>query len=435
MKQIRITLTACAWTAAAATLTAQEADSPLLDAYRAQVEAYSPDLKAARHAAGASGEALRSARADFLPKLSGEANFNYTGNPLTLDARLPGTDTSISFEGKDTKYGASVSLAQPLYTGGALQAGRDKAQAEDEKTRQAVQRTANDLRYEADVRYWTCVARHELVGVADSYRASVARLVEVVRQRVEAEYTDRNDLLMAEVRLNDADYRSERARTEAEVARLSLNALAGVASGEQIRTDTAVVAHTVAGPLPYTADDALARRPEMAMAESELKIQQSAARLANSRYLPQLSLGVDGSYSSPGYDFRTDLDPNYAVYAKLSVPLFEWGKRRQTRNMGRYRVDMAREQRIRVADNLRLEVETAHCNYARAVEQVRLTESSLRKAAESEALALDKYREGSVSIVEVINAQLFHQEARQNHVRSKLDACMAKSALQRACGE
>lgn len=306
-----------------------------------------------------------------------------------------------------------------------MQAGYDKARGEDQIARQEVRRVTNDLRYEADVRYWNRVAQCELVSVADRYRTSVAQLVAVVRERVELEYTDRNDLLMAEVRLNDADYRSERARNEAEVARLSLNALAGIPSGEQILTDTLVAVPSLAG-LSFQVEDALLRRPEMQMAETNIGVQQSAARMANARYLPSLSVGVDGNYSSPGYDFRADLDPNYSVYAKLSVPIFEWGKRRHTRNKGRYQVDIARERCMQVADGLRLEVETARCNYQQAMEQVRLTESSLRKAAESETLALDKYREGSVSIVEVINAQLYHLEAQQNHIRSKLNACLAK---------
>ncbi len=425
MKQLYLIMTASALLTAAS---GRAQDNPLLDAYRAQVEAYSLDLRAAEYAAGASGEAKQSARADFLPKLSGGANFNYTGHPLRKDIALPGTDDVYTFEGRNTKYGASVSLAQPLYAGGAFRAGYDKAQAEDEMARQEIRRVANDLRHEADVRYWNHVAQCELVSVADGYRQSVGRLVE-------AEYTDRNDLLMAEVRLNDADYQVQRARNDAEVARLSLNALASIPSDQHIATDTLVVPLTVVQPLTDEVDDLLMRRPEMGMAEGNVRVQQSAARQANARYLPTFSIGVDGSYSSPGYDFRADLDPNYAIYAKLSVPIFEWGKRRRTKNMGRYQVDIARERRIQVGDGLRLEVETAQCNYAQAVEQVRLTESSLRKAAESEELAMDKYRKGSISIVEVINAQLFHLEARQNHIRSKLNACVAKSALQRACGE
>ena len=238
MKQKHILLLACTMAATSLRLHAQ--DSPRLNDYRTLVETYSLDLRAARHAAGAGQEARQSAHADFLPKLSGGANFNYTGNPLRLDVNLPGTDAAYTFEGRDMKYGASLNLSQPLYTGGALRAGYDKARAEEAMARQEVQRVTNNLRHEADVRYWTSVARLELAGVAGDYRRAVEQLVGVVRHRVEQEYTDRNDLLMAEVRLNDANYQVQRARNEAEVARLSLNALAGYPADRHIATDTLV---------------------------------------------------------------------------------------------------------------------------------------------------------------------------------------------------
>lgn len=129
MKQKHILLLACTMAATSLGLHAQ--DSPLLNDYCTLVETYSPDLRAARHATGAGQEARQSAHADFLPKLSGGANFNYTGNPLRLDVNLPGTDAACTFEGRDTKYGASLNLSQPLYTGGALRAGYDKARAEE----------------------------------------------------------------------------------------------------------------------------------------------------------------------------------------------------------------------------------------------------------------------------------------------------------------
>ena len=87
-----------------------------------------------------------------------------------------------------------------------------------------------------------------------------------------------------------------------------------------------------------------------------------------------------------------------------------------------------------MADGVRLEVETAYYTYTQAVRQVCLTESSLVKAATSEQLAMDKYKEGTISIVEVLNAQMYHQEAELNHIRSKLRAQLAKSSLERAAG-
>ena len=68
----------------------------------------------------------------------------------------------------------------------------------------------------------------------------------------------------------------------------------------------------------------MATRPELQIASHKIDIQKAASKIANAQYLPKLSVGIDDSYSSPGYDFKSDLDPNYAVYAKLSVPIFEW---------------------------------------------------------------------------------------------------------------
>lgn len=373
-------------------------------------------------------------KADFLPSLSGNANASYTGNPLELYRELPSIETPLYFQGRDTKYGASVTMLQPVYSGGALKAGLEKSRKEKESALYEEKRVTNDVLYQADQYYWNKVACEEMVEVAAGFKKSVAALVEVVRHRVEEEYTDRNDLLMAEVKLNDAEFRLEQARNEAEVARLSMNSFSGEASDKVIQTDSLVVPLTEVQVYEQTLETAMAHRPELRIAANQVAIQQSAARIANSRYLPKLSVGVDGSYSSPGYDFNSDLDPNYMVYAKLSVPIFEWGKRKNTRRIGKLDVNRALENQSKVADGVRLEVETAYYTYTQAVRQVCLTESSLAKAATSEQLAMDKYKEGTISIVEVLNAQMYHQEAELNHIRSKLRAQLAKSSLERAAG-
>ena len=55
-----------------------------------------------------------------------------------------------------------------------------------------------------------------------------------------------------------------------------------------------------------------------------------------------------------------------------------------------------------------------------------------RISAESEQMAMERYKEGNVSIVEVINAQLYHQQAQVNYIQSKLNAQMAKTDFERA---
>ena len=95
--------------------------------YREKVLEYNQDLKAAGYNEAMKQEMIKSARADFKPKLSAEGNFNYTGNPLELSIDLPSMNSPLYFQGKDLKYGATLSLSQPIYTGGGIRANYQKA--------------------------------------------------------------------------------------------------------------------------------------------------------------------------------------------------------------------------------------------------------------------------------------------------------------------
>mgnify|MGYP002224227334 CR=1 FL=1 len=99
------------------------------------------------------------------------------------------------------------------------------------------------------------------------------------------------------------------------------------------------------------------------------------------------------------------------------------------KNSGKYSVNIAVENHQKVTDNIRLEIETAFYNYSQAIDKVKLTESSLSKAADNERMAMDKYKEGNISIVEVINAQLYHQDAKVNYIQSKLNAQDCKKRI------
>ena len=100
--------------------------------YREKVLEYNQDLKAAGYNEAMKQEMIKSARADFKPKLSAKGNFNYTGNPLELSIDLPSMNSPLYFQGKDLKYGATLSLSQPIYTGGGIRANYQKARQEKE---------------------------------------------------------------------------------------------------------------------------------------------------------------------------------------------------------------------------------------------------------------------------------------------------------------
>ena len=393
--------------------------STLLEKYRTMALDYNHDLKAAEKNIAASMEVEKSARADLKPKLSGAASFQYTGNPMELTLDIPSIGLSKTVEGKNLNYGGSLSILQPVYTGGRVLESIRMAQHQQALVGNQAKALNDAVCYQTDIQYWSAVARQEIVDVAEDFRNSIAALVKTIKERVEVGLVDPQDLLMAEVKLNEAEYQLLQAQSNFETGRMALNSMIGV----RLEQTTYLDAHI---PIVFVSDSLWLStgmgRPEIQMAYDKIRIAESTKKLNDSQFKPQFYVGVEGSYSSPGYNFKKDLDPNYAVYAKVSVPIFEWGKRRSEKRVSSFRIGMAEDNLNKVVDRVELEVSVARKALSQAIERVRLSESSLAKAEENEAKAVERYNEGKVSVVEVIDAQTYRQTSQVNYVQAKAAA-------------
>lgn len=393
--------------------------SPLLEKYRAMALDYNHDLKAAEKNIAVSMEVEKSARADLKPKLSGAANFQYTGNPMELALDIPSMGLTKTIEGKQLNYGGSLTMLQPVYTGGRVLESIRMAQLQQSFAGNQAEAVNAAVCYQTDIQYWSTVARREVVAVAEDFRNSMTALVNTIRERVEVGLVDPQDLLMAEVKLNEAEYQLLQAQSNFETGRMALNSMIGVQLENPTEVD-ALIPMVVVNDSVWISTGA--GRPEVRMAYDRIQIAESTKKLNDARFKPQFYVGVEGSYSSPGYNFKKDLDPNYAVYAKVSVPIFEWGKRKSEKRASSFRVGMAEDNLNKVMDQVDLEVGVARKALAQAVERVHLSESSLAKAEENEAKAMERYNEGKVSVVEVIEAQTYRQTSQVNYVQAKAAA-------------
>ena len=393
--------------------------STLLEKYRTMALDYNHDLKAAENNIAASMEVEKSARADLKPKLSGAASFQYTGNPMELTLDIPSIGLSKTVEGKNLNYGGSLSILQPVYTGGRVLESIRMAQHQQALAGNQAKALNDAVCYQTDIQYWSAVARQEIVDVAEDFRNSIAALVKTIKERVEVGLVDPQDLLMAEVKLNEAEYQLLQAQSNFETGRMALNSMIGVRLEQPTELDAQIPIVVVSDSLWLSTGMG---RPEIQMAYDKIRIAESTKKLNDSQFKPQFYVGVEGSYSSPGYNFKKDLDPNYAVYAKVSVPIFEWGKRRSEKRVSSFRIGMAEDNLNKVVDRVELEVSVARKALSQAIERVRLSESSLAKAEENEAKAVERYNEGKVSVVEVIDAQTYRQTSQVNYVQAKAAA-------------
>lgn len=401
------------------TITAGAQQTSLLMKYRAMSLEYNHDLKAALKNIEISLELEKSARADSKPKISGGLDGQYTGNPMALTLNLPALGAPTTFQGQNFRYGAAISIFQPVYTGGRVLESIRLAEHQQTLARSSSDVVRSAVCFQTDIQYWSTVARGEMVRIATDFRNSIQSLVVTIGERVDAGLIDPQDLLMAQVKLNEADYQLLRAQSDLQTGRMALNSLIGNELSHVTLLDDTIPDVEIADSLLSIGGD---HRAEITAAQSRISIAQSKMKLTDSKYLPQLYVGVDGSYSSPGYNFNKDLNPNYAVYAKLSVPIFEWGKRHSEKRASNQQIGIASDNLNSIVDQVNLEVATARTSLTQAIQRVTLSLSSLGKAEQNERQAIERYAEGKVSIIEVIDAQTYRQTSQINYVQAKVAA-------------
>lgn len=413
------------------TTTCYSQQSKLLEQYRQMALDYSYDLKAAEKNISASIELEKSARADLKPTLSGETHFQYTGKPFEKILDIPGFDDPLHLEGHHLRYGASLSLSQPIYTGGRIVESIRRSEHQRSLASHQAGLFRSSICYQTDIQYWSTVARREVVTVLTEYRNSIVSLVKTIRERVEVGLVNPQDLLMAEVKLNEAEYQLLQAKSSFETGRMALNSLIGLELNKLTEVEITVPEISFSDEIWLYPNN----RSEIRMAHDRIKIAESSLKLTDARYKPQFYVGIEGRYASPGHDFRSGLDPNYVAYAKLSIPLFEWGKRRNEKKASALNIHIATDQLNKTEDSVELEIQTARVSLSQAMERVRLSGSSLEKARENEHKAMERYTEGEVSVTEVIDAQTYRQTSQMNYVQAKAAAQAHYSELIKALGK
>jgi len=159
-------------------------------------------------------------------------------------------------------------------------------------------------------------------------------------------------------------------------------------------------------------------------------------------YLPTLSVGASldntfdrsgaGSEPPPGSSFNDD---SWSANLTLSLPLFEGNRRRidlQTTRLQRRQLEYQRDD---LDQRLSLAVSSAATDLMAASTNIGFSRVSAENTAKNFELLQDNYRQGTVSILDVLDAQTVALNAKQGYAVSVYDYMTALMKLENLIGE
>jgi outer membrane protein TolC len=255
-------------------------------------------------------------------------------------------------------------------------------------------------------------------------------LKQVATLRYEAGEASQQDPLQAEVELAHGLHRRIVFETALSIAREQLNALLHRAPNAALppappRTGAPVDASEAVDALTAAA---LEHRPEVAAASARISAEEARVALAWREYLPDVTLV--GSYN--GIMQEDDLKPFVGV--QLSVPL-QIGRRKAAVEEANARLEVARNQRLAVVDEVRLGVQSGLDRLAEAGHVVHLFRDRLLPAAGDQiAAARSGFETGRNSFFALVDAERNLRNVELGYEQALADVGRRRADLDRALG-
>lgn len=331
-------------------------------------------------------------------------------------------------------FAAGLTLKQPLYMGGKIQAANSIARKSRVMSAENRRLTNVEVIEQVDEAYIGVVRAGELEQVALRYHEMLCELERNVQSAINVGLKMNNDLLRVQVKKNEVELQLRRAQNALRLATMNLNQIMGMALDAPTE-----VCHDIPVATPPQ-DGAPSMRPEAAIMQQRCEIAAQEVRMARSEALPQVALLANYGYGHGGElklnsERRDVLDGfNFNGGVTVKVPLFHFGERQAKIKTARLKQQMAQLEAADVDEKLQLALAQARNNMDEARLEAEISARSLSQAEENLRLCRQQYDAGMMPLSDLLDAQALWQQAYERSIESRCNIHTATTALQKATG-
>lgn len=395
-----------------------------VEEYRAKVLDYNQDIKQSREAVKAAIYALKGVKTGFFPKLQLSGNYSYQVEDVEF---MQGVDL------KHNNYSAEAALSQNVYAGSMVRKQQEAAKLQKAIARLGEELTTDNIVYAADVSYWTLAANESLFYISQEFVLIVKELDGIVQKRFDEGAISKTDLLMVKTRLKEAELQESTRNMNYQTAMQSFKIMMGVPLEEKwVIIDS--IQKPVIVPGLQSLEVALKRRADYQIAVQDFNLTKQQTKIIRSKYLPQLAVGVKETWGTPLINVSGDEKFATVAFAKLSMPIFNWGEKRQYVKQNRAMETSKELAMSKVEDQVKEELANAWVKLNENWKQVEIANSTLEIARENLKLNTFSYNEGKLPILDVLSSQATWLQAYTNVVSANYQYKVAYAEYVRILG-
>ena len=284
-KNLLLVCMACApvWAQAQTTAPAPAPSPTLASLVRDALDSH-PTTQSQRALVASAAAGVESARWQFYP----------TPSVSLENATTSGADPSYQGDNRV----ATLRLQQPLYSGGRLTAGADKAQASLDQSQAALEESRLQLSLRVVQAYGEWLSAHLKVQASQKNEDSHNRLLRQVQRRIDEGVSAESDRVLALGRLDAVRAEVTAAQVQGDMALARLGQLLGRPIAGDALTRTVATPRPVSAQTAALLEQALGQSAAVQKAQSLVRVQEATVVERRADLLPEIYLRAERQYGN-----------------------------------------------------------------------------------------------------------------------------------------
>ena len=384
---------------------------------------------------------IREMQGQYLPSLSLQTGYSRLSDVRAGAISTPFSPVPIQLPPSlNDNTSVRLSLQQPLFTGQRITSSIRQAEALRDSSRGDLAASKLDLRYSITEAFWKLAkAKTQVQAISQSVTQSETHLADAKKLLDQGAATN-NDVLQAEMRLEDAHIELASARSARDIARSGLAILIGLPWNADFDIPDAT-ALTTAAPIESLQDlvaRALSSRPEIQAARSRVTASEASVDVARAGLFPNVFITGDYTIADPNqriFPQSNQFDWTWSIGILASIDVGRYPQVLAQEEQARNKLAQAQESSHKIADMVTTDVIRAYITLNEAVGRVASLHRETAQAEENDRVTQERYRHGVALSSESLDAQTLLVRARLREDGALFDCAVAKAALERAKGQ
>ncbi len=381
------------------------------------------------------GESVRISRADLLPSLKLMGRYALQDKPdrLLINSNsfaqgIPPQDVDIS-TGNHDLYDFSLTIRQPLFTGGNLTHSRQKSESQNEEARFDLERQRRILSLDVKRTYNEVLNDQLQLRIVETLVQAKQERLRVLRERFAEGYVEQEDILAQGADVLFAETELSRWGNRTAYALSRLKQLMQLPVGDELVLKGKPFNGTLTISLQEAEQAGIANREDVKSSWARIRTFENEVGIARSGYYPQASLL--GSYlrQKETNIARPDL---WTVMVQLEWQLFEWGRT----DAAVTKADAVRQGAVYVHEELKkkvmLETEQAWREVRDWEKSIKAHEKRLQMIEFRMGRVLERYKEGEVMLADALDVEAALIKANNDYVMALNDLGTALAQFEAA---